>query len=1407
MAAVHVDYIKTEADYPTNEIRYPLNPDLDVATCPVGYYYSGGQCIPLVGSSDTASGEIPDPQSGDARPTPDGGTPQPVNGTGSSTPNRQDNFSLHPTWSKLKANTQARSLIMMFSDVKADESTGLAKRGKALFDIEWNKFPVGDGQTQLLATQTWNYSDNWWSGSRIAYWYQESGQRAIPMTYGSYPDCRMSYANLPRSLPFLINEHDGTNVNSLSARIQSGFPTIQPATVATTLSQTHPNIFDNLNMIESLSDRTWTKLREKHLRLTRFVPTTVGFADFGAGANPYQEYGWSGWSFPRGLYDPIMYGDNTVFFSDAPEAEDVAMGTQITPTEQAIFAGMGANENDDDLPSYVNPLSPLQGYTLDLSSVVFPVDLESVIIYKLGTGQEKMIVPAATCGTVQEVVNNMLDPAVCAYGALDSAYVATGQPALSVDGSVSTQINRTIDPANKPPLEQINAMVFDHIQLSGVKYYFNKYGNQGTRVLRGALGGMAHHGALHYGISTKLHPYRVDRVMKQVHGGVGYDLPLHLLKPPKVHVRARAGATNSIELEMETPFHRTDNIHLLGATDFNTGFDLGGQSPPNQPRPVLGQYYLRTNLWDAPLYGSAGVSGSLVAPLDELSARVHGPIISGSQALEAFWSDHPTDHFHASAMPILPNTDYDLAMIETENYSPMMLARANEIHDLDVLALGEQLQSSVDVHVSKSAKPYWDSGAIVSAQGEGYRGNKGTHMIQTSAMMNGLDVMNGGSIPSQYAGGTQEMSMGMGQRSLRTPDGTLHQFHIRRSAQAGSENLPQWTHYKKPLYGDVFWNSKAMKSNQDQAIHSGLDECGPLLNSIGANIGGTSDTIGRVMGAAFCSDSNGTIHAVIEYHANPSGGAHMAHRLYYHKADRKLVNYNPEPVYDWDWSVHAPVLIQDSSLILSMLGGSASDLRQPSIVCDAQDRIHLVCTQIFNDNVATPCQRILYCVKLASEDSFPTFTPDLLGVAGMPNDDLRWQLVHNIITDAGQVSLNDEAGSSGGHLITFAQEPKVVLRGDNVPVVFYRGKPIAGFTPSRMYDAIYCNIGKAPSSTNDPSGTFIFDPSKPIHVAGLRPDSRNTIEDFEVQYYDAIIDEKDIAYVVSTKDDYNFTNSHAPRQTLLTYFDTNKPLIDQYTATDGLGTRLTIWEGRTYTQAGDPKVDNNYRDLTLTTNGKGELHLIMTFCMLGDNPARFGETFRDAATPQQRQSAIAPLQWAATPSGDLTGASETPYIGGFIKPAVSPNWTGQIVPPMPPYKATNPNRREHNHIMHIWIPSIEYDSQVGQANVLRSMNIRWLSVPSVRFDATTQSWTPVGSAQTMAGEEDFPHHSPQLRYQRFWGFDASELDLRWHTNELSWYRANTDGSSVYYPSAGGVQMQIGSGEESGQGIAGFPNGV
>ena len=51
----------------------------------------------------------------------------------------------------------------------------------------------------------------------------------------------------------------------------------------------------------------------------------------------------------------------------------------------------------------------------------------------------------------------------------------------------------------------------------------------------------------------------------------------------------------------------------------------------------------------------------------------------------------------------------------------------------------------------------------------------------------------------------------------------------------------------------------------------------------------------------------------------------------------------------------------------------------------------------------------------------------------------------------------------------------------------------------------------------------------------------------------------------------------------------------------------------------------------------------------------------------------------------------------------------------------------------------------------------------------------------MGGQEDFPHYGAQLRYQRFWGHNASDLDMAWLTNELSWLQSQHEQSRLIHP--------------------------
>lgn len=1178
MAAIHRDYIGSEEEYPASDLNYPPNPDSGSGGgCPAGYYRSGDQCVPITPDDNPAGGDSShlDPITGEVLPTP---PPTPTNGSGEGHTGGGDNFDLTPSWSRIVANTSARSLILMWSDIPADN--GKAVGGRKMFDAE--KIRV-DGQDYY--TQNWTFKDSWWSGSRISYWYSESGQRAIPITYGSYPEVRCSYAVLPKSLPHLF-----------IGGIQHGYPTLQPL----------ERIFGFSDAPTQSNLDTWATERADHLKMTTFVPTTIGFSDYGASANPHQEHGWSGWSFPRGLYDPIGYGDNTSFFSDSPEATGVNYGTGVTPTLQAQWASFGRTGN----------------------------------------------------------------------------------------------------------------------------------------LMRGTQSFWSHHGPLHYGITTTNHPFKPTRTWKQVHGGVGYDIPIHLLAPAQVAVRARSGGRNSLDLEMETPFHRTDTLHLDGGIKFNTGYELGGKANPAATRTPLGQYYLRTNLWD----DASRIAGNATQGLGAVGTEIgRGPLLSGNDnKLTAFWNDHPTEHFHAGAVPIMPNNDYDLAVIENERYAPAILGRIDEISDTDYVAVAEQLQSSVDVHVSSVTRPMWDSGSIVSGRGTGQRDLvKASLVSQIRSEMSGELIRPAAESKTVY----HDDGFGKGQRILRTDDGTLHIFNIERSGKTSAGEVPVFTHYTKPLHNDLFWNRKAQRVNPSVSAYDGKDEVGPHI--------GLSE---HLRSACFAPDSQGTIHAVVEIE-----DINAEHKLHYTYAKRKLVSYNPSPVYEWDWSVHTPVLLA---------GQTSYNLREPSIVCDSNDRLHLVCRMVDADS------HIIYTTKLPSDSSF-------LSLPSYVGDPANWTInswSKVNATVSNPVVVDDNASNLTNHKVADCDKPKVCLIGDNTPMVFYRGGAAAsaGVLGDRANNAIYANVGRNETGTHDPSGRFIFDITKAIHVVGVQNPSQYPTRN--VIYYDAIIDENDRAFVCIIKDD-------AGRSVLLNSFDASVPFADEYSSANGLGVTKALFIPKNAT------VRPDYKHITMTTNGMGEIHMILGFTLAGADADRVvGGLYRDGVT----DATIQPLQWATTPASD---ANVTPPAakgaGGGYKVTGSGDW---------PDGGTylQPTTGKVTHFMEVWMPTFEFSQDGTQADeVLRSINIRWLSVPSMNYDATN-GWQPVGSAQSMNGHEDFTHTNPQLRSQRFWGFDASELDLKWATNELSWMNTMHGGARLYYPYLGGSFTTVGEGDTTGSGVAGWP---
>jgi hypothetical protein len=404
-----------------------------------------------------------------------------------------------------------------------------------------------------------------------------------------------------------------------------------------------------------------------------------------------------------------------------------------------------------------------------------------------------------------------------------------------------------------------------------------------------------------------------------------------------------------------------------------------------------------------------------------------------------------------------------------------------------------------------------------------------------------------------------------------------------------------------------------------------------------------------------------------------------------------------------------------------------------------------------------------------------------------------------------QIDFNIPEGNSPDHhrhASQYVDQPKICLRGDGTPVIFYRGSaPDFTAVANRGYTAVYAQI--ALSDGAQPGGTmgggYSFN-NQACHVVGLGPDANNTGQGANnVHYYDAIVDEYDRAIVVATLDDQQTSGSpaqtFASRQTYVTTFDTNKTLADQYSTTTGLGTtrvllKAPVYDGTTETRYLDPR----YKDIQITTNGQGEIHIVLGFRLTGGDDNRVGAVYRDAS--KQEASGIAPQQWATVSHTETNSL----YDGGYAEQSTTPDWSGggSLNSPTTPVN-------EITHFMHVWLPSIEFDQNPSADDwVIRSMNIRWLSVPSLNYDATT-GWQPVGSAQSLAGNEDFVHFAPQLRYQRFWGFNASELDLTWLTNENSWYTTQHEGSRLFMPSTGGVSFAFGG--SVGQGIPGYPSGV
>jgi len=1258
--AIHRDYITEKTEYPSPIIGYPPQPDIaQQGRCPAGYYYHNGQCKPIIGTNpaipaDTLTTHF-DPILGLEDTSK--GPPLPILDSGLQYLGGYDNFGPVPTWTSMLGGTSARSLVLLFNNKKAREikgsktftftndpeeltetTTTLTWSPTLRYELDSKPAVFDATKEKSLVYQNWNKDVGWWSGSQLSYWFQESGQKAIPITYGSYPECRMAFPNFAKSIPhlqledFMLWREDDTLIPALMTNLFSNkpIPADFMAYVDAKLTRPfsgyplyQPTInFSMMNPANGETYQTWDissqwenlLLNWHHLFQTHYNTTTIGFADYGGAANPYQELGWAGWSFATGLYDPTP-SDGSQFFSDQPASIGITPPVTITQT--------------------------------------------------LG------------------LWNNFV--------------------ADTITDSLSGNINQ----------------------------------------YQGGMCVVSHHGPLHYGMISKDHPYKIDRLWKQVNAGVGYDMPLELLIPEKVNVRARAKAKNSLDLELHLPLHRynLENNPMIGK------IKQMGLSGTSVMSPYIAQPYLRTNLWNIDTSMS---QGEIEYHRLNAQQRIVGkPIASGGANLLAptfseFWKDHPTENFHAGAIPINTGNDYDALHVANEKYSPALIAQVDRMSKHDYIATAEQLQSTVDVHLSNSIRPVWDSGGIVSARGSGFDDTTMQPYTpkQRASQDGGPSV---GAINSLTSSGLT--GLGMGQRILRTPDGTLHTFSLDRSGLTGSDNIPVWTHYSKPAHSDLFWNRKAVKTNNQ--VHDGKDEVGPHLKIIA----GATPTDYSTQGSAFVSDSNGTIHAIVEVKL-PSG----QHVLYYTYASKTLITTQPELVYSWDWSVHTPVLV----------GGSNDwDLREPSLVCDSKDRLHLACVVVErNNDVAIPAgTHILYTLKLNTETLWPTLASGTGYVHNSSSFTVSstWQIVSN--RPSGDTVTNTLLMKKGHHTYDNSK-PKVCLQGDDTPVVFFKGVSYnygTGFNfatawPQFVSDSVYANLGKVVKGLT-PSGRFTFDVANQTLIIGA-----NMGYD-AVSFYDAVIDSDDIAYVSSIIEN----NSG---DSFITSWRTKEDWSLNYVAGSGIQFMAL------FNSVNDYKY--NYKHMTSTISDKNELHIVLGFTipniMIGD------PIF---ATSAHRAGGAPPYQWAGTPT--------RAQLEGYEQQTLS--W---------PDGGANKNTmysEKRSHFMEVFIPSGEI-SQTSPI-VARDVNVRWLSVPSM-VSADGQNYSPASSAQTGSGHEDFTHTAPQLRYQRHHGHNAGEIDLRWTTNELSWYSTHHFGNKLYYPFTGGGTMSIGENTNTGEGIAGWP---
>ena len=329
-----------------------------------------------------------------------------------------------------------------------------------------------------------------------------------------------------------------------------------------------------------------------------------------------------------------------------------------------------------------------------------------------------------------------------------------------------------------------------------------------------------------------------------------------------------------------------------------------------------------------------------------------------------------------------------------------------------------------------------------------------------------------------------------------------------------------------------------------------------------------------------------------------------------------------------------------------------------------------------------------------------------------------------------------------------AEEPRIHLLGDNTPLIVWGGTDPES-AADRARKAVYANIAtKQPSSVG-----WSFDPASSCMVVGLPPyQDFSPTQNVGVSSWDSVVDNNDKLNILAIIEEIDAADVR--RVVQLAVLDTDTSVFNQYSQTTGCGRHVMVYH---HTDAAGRQFDTGFNNVTLAVDHENNIHAVMeafSVAHQGSDTHATGETFRAGGGVASAYPLNYPGQMSADADAYEKG-SETNWGNWEISSAFQKN--------MP-------------HLIEMWWPAVEVSTSTE--TVLRSLNTRWLSVPSSSWDST-QGFQPVSTASTIAGSEMFPHRLPVLRQQRFHAYSTS-LDLTWTTDYTAIYRTSHPASKLYH---------------------------